>query len=172
MANLIRRRQESEMAPAAAAGRFNPLQMMRDLLGFDPFQTMLAIPPALERPAIFVPDFEVKETPEAYVFKADLPGVRDEDLDISITRNRIVISGKREAEARNENDTFYAYERSYGSFTRAFTLPEGADTDNVRAELKDGVLTLTVPKKPEQQPKKVEVKPQQPQGQKQPQAKA
>jgi HSP20 family protein len=162
MANLIRRRQEGELVPALTAGRLNPMQLVRDMLGFDPFQAMLAIPPAFEgRQVMFVPDFEVKETPESYIFKADLPGVEEQDLDISLTRNRLVVSGKREAEERNEGETFYAYERSYGSFTRAFTLPEGADADNVRADLKDGVLTLEVPKRPEQQPKKIEVKAQQ-----------
>lgn len=164
MANLIRRRQESEAAPALSSSRFNPFQMMRDMLGFDPFQSMLAIPPAFEAGQIaFMPDFEIKETPEAYVFKADLPGVQESDLDIALTKNRLVVSGKRESESRNEGETYYACERSYGSFTRAFTLPEGVDADNVRADLSNGVLTMTVPKKPEQQPKKIELKPGQPQ---------
>lgn len=163
MANLIRRRRESELMPSLGAGRFHPLQMVRDMLGFDPFQAMLALPSAFEpRETLFAPDFEVKETPEAYIFKADIPGVKEEDLDISMTRNRVVVSGKREAEATQEGETYYTCERSYGSFTRGFTLPEGVDTDNVRADLKDGVLTMTVPKKPEQQAKKVEIKTGQP----------
>lgn len=182
MANLIHRRSESEPVPSLAR---NPLQLMRNLLRLDPFQAMAAVPTALEaQEAMFVPDFEVKETPDAYIFKADLPGVSQGDLDISIADNRLVVSGRREAEAREESDRFFAYERAYGSFTRAFTLPDGVDTDNVRAELKDGVLTLTVPKRPEKQPKKIEVKPgqeqqarppQQPQSQQQqqqPKAKA
>jgi HSP20 family protein len=171
MANLVRRGSESELVPSLAR---NPLQLIRDLLRFDPFQAMAAVPAALEaQEAMFVPDFEVKETPEAYVFKADLPGVSQEELDISIADDRLVVSGKREAEAREEGDRFFAYERAYGSFTRAFTLPEGIDSDNVRAELKDGVLTLTIPKRPEKQPKKIEVKPgqeQQPRPPQQPQS--
>jgi HSP20 family protein len=59
--------------------------------------------------------------------------------------------------SREEGTNFFAYERSYGSFTRSFTLPEAADLDHVKAELKDGVLTLVLPKKPEMQPKRIQV---------------
>ena len=68
------------------------------------------------------------------------------------------LQGKREAERKEETETFFTYERSYGSFTRAFTLPEGVDTEHMHADLKDGVLHLVLPKKPEMQPKKIEVK--------------
>lgn len=156
MANLVRRQSQTQPVPQASA---SPAQLMRDLLRFDPFQTIAFLPQALERQgALFVPDFEVRETPEAYIFKADLPGVGEEDLDITIDGNRLVVSGRREAEARNESDRFFAYERTYGTFTRTFTLPEGVDTDSVRADLDRGVLTLTIPKRPERQPKKVDVK--------------
>jgi HSP20 family protein len=154
MANLIRRGAPSELMP----GRFDPAQMVRDLMRFDPFQAMARMAPALEQQlARFVPDFEVKETPEGYVFKADLPGVSLDDLDITVSGNRLLVSGRREAEARDEKDTYYAYERAYGEFSRAFTLPDDADVDSVRAELTNGVLTLNIPKRPEQQPKKVNV---------------
>lgn len=66
-------------------------------------------------------------------------------------------SGKRESEKTEKGDTYYTSERSYGSFTRAFTLPEGVDPSHIKAELKEGVLTLSVPKKPESQPKKIAV---------------
>jgi hypothetical protein len=103
-------------------------------------------------------------------FKADLPGVADEDLEISLAGNRLTVSGRREAEARNDNDRFYAYERVYGNFSRTFTLPEQIDTERVTAALDAGVLTIEVPKKPEAQPKKIAVgqqpsQPQRPQGQ-------
>jgi HSP20 family protein len=72
--------------------------------------------------------------------------------------NRLSVSGKREPEQVAESDTFYASERSYGSFTRTFTLPEGANLDQVRADLKDGVLTLQVPKNAEVQPRRAPIK--------------
>lgn len=77
---------------------------------------------------------------------------------MTMTGNRLTISGKREEEKEERGDTYYACERTYGSFSRAFTLPEGADMEHVQADLKASVLTIAVPKKPEVQPKKVAVK--------------
>jgi len=107
---------------------------------------------------VFSPRFEVKETEHSYVFKADLPGIDEKDLDISLTGNRLTVSGKRESEERQENERFYAYERSYGTFSRSFTLPEGADIDHADADLKSGVLTISLPKRPEHQPRKISLK--------------
>ena len=70
----------------------------------------------------------------------------------------MTISGKREEEARTGDETFYTFERVHGSFTRSFTLPEGIEPEGVQAQLRDGVLSLTVPKKPEVKARKVEVK--------------
>ncbi len=150
MANLIRRNN-----PGTAMSRFtDPFEMMRDLMRWDPFAEL-----GTGRPeAGFVPSFEVKETKEGYLFKADLPGIRDEDLEISLTGNRLTVSGKREEEHRDEEDRYYAYERSYGSFSRSFTLPEGVDVDHAEAGLNQGVLTVNIPKKPEVKPRKIEVK--------------
>jgi HSP20 family protein len=88
----------------------------------------------------------VKETKESFVFKADLPGIKEQDLEVTVAGNRLTVAGKREAEKEEKNETVYAYERSFGSFTRSFTLPEQADTDHIKAELKNGELTLVVPK--------------------------
>ena len=154
MANLIRRNQTQE--PATTGGNnWDPFRLMRDMLRWDPYRELDTVFTASER--AFAPTFEVAETKDAYVFRADLPGVKESDLDISLTGNRLAISGRREQERHEQGDTFYASERSYGSFTRAFTLPEGIDGDNVSADLKNGVLTLSVPKKPEVQPRKVSI---------------
>jgi HSP20 family protein len=112
-----------------------------------------------EQPAHYTPNFEVKETKDGFVFKADVPGIKEKDLEITMTGNRLTISGKREAENDGNTDIYYARECSYGGFTRAFTLPEGTDGNNdIRAELNQGVLTLLLPKKPELQPRRIEVK--------------
>ena len=151
MANIIRRR---EGAPAA----WDPFRMMRELMQWDPFKAeSLQYGQYGQDEGRFLPAFEVKENKDSYLFKADLPGVKEDDLDISLVSNRLTISGKREAEKRDEGETWYAYEREYGSFTRSFTLPEGVDPEHVRAELKNGVLHLVIPKKPEVQPKKIQV---------------
>ncbi len=125
---------------------------------WDPFETMTQLLGTRGREtSAFVPAFEVKETQDAFIFKADLPGVQEKDLDISLTGGRLVVSGKRETERRDENERYFAYERSFGSFSRAFTLPEGVDADHISAELKDGVLHLVLPKLPEVQPKRIQV---------------
>ena len=125
---------------------------MRDVLRWDPFRELEAAPAGDY--GLFSPSFDVKENKDGYVFRADLPGVREEDLDISLTGNRLTISGKREQEKHEQGDTYYASERSYGSFSRAFTLPDGTDGENVKADLKNGVLQVIVPKKPEVQPRR------------------
>ncbi|HET6410808.1 MAG TPA: Hsp20/alpha crystallin family protein [Anaeromyxobacter sp.] len=151
MANLIRRGSPS----AVLAPRLpDPFEMMRDLLRWDPFAEFGSPRGELA----FAPSFEVKETKDAYLFKADLPGIAEGDLDIALTGNRLTVSGKREEEKKEEDDRYYAFERSYGSFSRSFTLPEGVDVDHAEAGLSQGVLTVSIPKKPEAKPKKIEVK--------------
>ena len=152
MAKLVVRRNVGDPhLPSTEAERF---RWMR----WDPFHAMAPFWPE-EQPARFAPDFEVKETKEGFVFEADVPGIKEKDLEIIMTGNRLTITGKREAEMEEGTDTYYACERSYGSFTRAFTLPEGTyGGERIRAELNEGVLTLVLPKKPELQPKRIEVK--------------
>jgi HSP20 family protein len=79
------------------------------------------------------PAFEVKETKEAFVFKADVPGIKEQDVEVNVAGNRLTITGKREAEKEDRGDTFYTYERSHGSFSRTFTLPDQTDGEHVRA---------------------------------------
>jgi HSP20 family protein len=151
-------RKENENKPTRVTpteARRDPFRMMRDWMGWDPFAELA--PFTLHEPATFLPTFEVKETKEGYVFKADVPGVKEADLDITVTGNRLTVSGKRDAEKQEQTDTYYTYERSYGTFTRAFTLPEGVDMASVHADLKDGVLTLAINKTPEAQPKKIAI---------------
>jgi HSP20 family protein len=137
---------------------WSPMRAMRDLLRWDPFREMapFAALPDLA-PAAFSPSFEVTENKDAFLFKADVPGIKREDLEITTTGNRLQISGKRDNEHETKNDTIYTYERQYGSFCRSFTLPDGADLEHARSELKDGVLTLAVPKKPGAQAKKIAI---------------
>jgi HSP20 family protein len=133
---------------------WDPFRAMRDLMRWDPFREMA---PMMAAEREWMPAFEVREDKDAFHFKADLPGIKREDVDVSLTGNRLVIAGKREAEKEAKEDTFYAYERSYGSFKRIFTLPEGIDADHVTSELENGVLTLVVPKKAEALAKKIPV---------------
>lgn len=152
MANLARRRREWEPDQLF---RMDPFRTFRDLLRWDPFGDVDVSPRAGE--AMFVPDVELKECPDQLVLKADLPGMREEDIDVSIVGNRLTISGRREEEKRREEEQYFAYERQYGSFSRSFVLPETYDQDRVQAEMKDGVLTVTVPKRPGAQARHIPV---------------
>jgi HSP20 family protein len=149
---------QSESKPTAPVQRaLDPWRVMRSLLAWDPFSEMAPFPAGDDRALAVTPPFDVKETKEAYEFKADVPGIQDKDLEVTLTGNRLTVSGKRESEKEDKSDRYYAYERSYGSFTRSFTLPDGADADKLRASLEKGVLAITVPKRPEVQAKKIAV---------------
>lgn len=154
----IRRQNGDRPTTTASEQTWDPWRTMRALLSWDPFREMAVVPSLEDRPFALAHSFDVKETKDAYLFKADVPGIQDKDLEVTVTGNRLTISGKREADKEEKSDRYYTYERSYGSFTRSFTLPEGADLDALRASLEHGVLTITVPKKPEVQPKKIAVK--------------
>lgn len=154
MAELIRRGQDIGFP---TRGMWDPFRLFREMLRYDPFRGMLSTE-APEMVQGFIPDFDIKETKDNYVFKADLPGIQEKDLDISITGNRLTIKGKRESEEVSEGESYYCAERSYGSFSRTFGLPDDADPDKAQVELKHGVLNLSIPKKPEAKPKKIEVR--------------
>lgn len=126
--------------------RLDPFGAFREFMRWDPFWEIAPLA-SMDRINEFDAPFEVKETKEGYLFKADVPGIKENDLTINLTGNRLTVSGKREEEKKHETETFFSYERSYGSFTRSFTLPEGIDGDKVHANLKDGVLAILVPKK-------------------------
>ena len=154
MANLIKR----ESRDIARAGRpeqqLDPFRMMDALLRWDPFGSDWN---GFGRSLEFVPRFDVKEIKDAYVISADLPGVKDEELNVSLSGNLLTVSGKREEEQREEGESYYAIERSQGSFARSFTMPDGVDSEGVTADLKQGVLTVRVPKKPDAQPKRIAI---------------
>ncbi|KAF5201361.1 17.3 kDa class I heat shock protein [Thalictrum thalictroides] len=97
-----------------------------------------------------------KETPEAHVFKADLPGLKKEEVKVEVEEGKVLqISGERSKETEEKNDKWHRVERSSGKFFRRFKLPENAKVDEVKATMENGVLTVTVPK---QEIKKPEVK--------------
>lgn len=157
MLNLARR--DSSPMNWTPSG-WNPLRLMEGLLNWDPFTSMVPTSAAAGA-AVFLPQFDVHETKDSYVFTADLPGVKEEDLEITFTGNQLLVSGKRDAVELPESEygRYHLCERTYGRFSRAFTLPEGVNGDQVNAHLRDGVLTLTVGKLPEVQPRRIQLNP-------------
>jgi len=145
--SLVTRNGNGSNAPVRYVAR-DPFQVARELLSWDPFFSG-------RQASAFVPAFEVKETNEAFVLKADVPGVAEADIDIAVHNSVLTVSGTRHAEERKEGDSFALYERQYGSFSRSFALPEAADGDRVEAKLANGVLGLTIWKKAEAKPRKI-----------------
>lgn len=94
----------------------------------------------------FVPAVNTREDDDAYYIELDLPGVKKEDVEISVDKNILTIKGKREVKDEEEKNDYYRIESAYGTFARSFTLPEKVDSENISASSKDGVVEITIPK--------------------------
>jgi len=94
----------------------------------------------------FIPSVNTREGKEAYHIDVDLPGVKKEDVEISVDKNILTIKGKRETRSEVKEDDYYRVESAYGTFQRSFTLPEKVDVENIRAASEDGVLEIIIPK--------------------------
>ncbi len=106
---------------------------------------------------LWEPLVDIYETNEDIVVKAEIPGMKKEDIEISITDNVLTIKGEKKQERKMQNEDYHRIECSYGTFQRSFSLPKAIKPDNVTASYKDGVLTITVPKAEEVKPKKIQI---------------
>ena len=107
---------------------------------------------------MLVPHIEVEQRGGDLVVRADLPGLKAEDINVSVDRGRLTISGERRQENREEREGFIRSEISYGTFYRTIPLPEGADENRVAATFRNGVLEITIPLSEREQGRKVQVK--------------
>jgi HSP20 family protein len=125
-------------------------RLSRDLDGF------LGAPTASSNVS-YIPAVDIREEKDHYLVSADLPGVRPEDIEITAEKGVLTLRGERKSERRDEAAGYERLERVTGSFVRRFTLPENVQADAIKAKFNHGVLTVTLPKQPEVQPKKVVV---------------
>ena len=105
----------------------------------------------------FVPPVDILEEKDAIYMKAELPGVKPDEVQLHVENNILTISGERKFDKEEKKEGYHRIERSYGTFTRSFALPNNVQGDQVTANMADGVLTVKVPKKAEVQPKRIAV---------------
>jgi HSP20 family protein len=131
--------------------------------GFPSLRRMFDMEPSWRQESSFsfaAPAVDITEDDKAYKIAAELPGMSEKDIDVSITGDMLVLKGEKRQEREEKEKNRYLAERSYGAFQRNFVLPDGIDRDKIAAEFSKGVLTLTLPKTPDlqKQQKKIEVK--------------
>lgn len=107
--------------------------------------------------AEWAPAVDIKEESDKFVLQADLPGVKPEDIDISMENGVLTIKGEKKTETKNEKEGYKRVERTYGSFYRRFSLPDTANPDGISAKSNNGVLEIVIPKREAVQPKKINV---------------
>lgn len=110
------------------------------------------------RKEIGFPTVDISETPQQYDIRAEIPGMKKEDVKVSVNKNVLTLSGEKEEEKKAEDKKYHRMESYYGSFQRSFVLPDGIKTEKVTADFKDGVLTVVVPKNEEAKEKTVDIK--------------
>src|SRR6478735_1254047 len=130
----------------------------------DPFQGFQALQDSMDRffstPTTnrpWVPAVDIRETENELVLKADIPGMKFEDIDVRLENGTLTLRGERKFEATKDEGGWHRVERSYGSFERVFTLPETVNPEGVTADYKNGTLTVTLPKKEIAKPRQVKV---------------
>ena len=139
---------------------------------FDRFSTGFGLPsfgrwfdfepafPTLTATQFSVPAVDVTEDEKAYKITAELPGIEDKDLEVTVSGDLLTVKGEKRAEKEEKGTNFYVSERSFGTFQRSFALPEGVDRNGIGAAFAKGVLTVTLPKtvQAQKEQKKIEVK--------------
>ena len=105
----------------------------------------------------WAPPVDIYEDGDNLVLKAELPGINPDEVEIRVENNTLYLKGERKFEKEVKEQSYHRVERTYGTFTRSFSLPNSVDPDKVVASYKDGVLTLTMPKKEEAKPKTIKI---------------
>jgi len=107
--------------------------------------------------ALWAPAVDVSETDDAIVFRAELPGLGDQDVDVQVSENVLTLRGERRFQGDEKTERYHRVERAYGTFSRSFSLPATIERDQIAAEFSRGVLTVTVPKREETKPRQIKI---------------
>jgi HSP20 family protein len=138
--------------------RYNPFadyEPFPALKAFEQTMGRLFTEPSGGRP--WVPPVDIVENENELVVKADIPDMKFEDIDVRMENGTLTLRGERKFEKKSENGGYHRIERSYGTFERSFTLPDSVDAEHVKADYKNGSLTVTLPKKELAKPRQVKV---------------
>lgn len=140
---------------APVANQWNPFREFEDRFG----RVFAGLPVDPEwNVGAFSPAIDVHEDENQYTITADLPGVKKEDLTLTVIDNVVTIKGERKQAAEKKEKGYHRIERSYGSFSRGFQIPGGVDADKVEAKFEHGVLSISLPKPEAAKPRNIEVK--------------
>ena len=143
-----------------AVVRFEPfreLAALQNEMGRWMGQMMGGQTTSTENGTTWLPAVDVRETDKDLVLSFDLPGIKEDDIDVELDDNVLTVTGRREREEKESGDRFYRYERRFGTFTRSITLPTGVDENSISADYTNGVLEVHVPKPEEPKPKRIQV---------------
>jgi HSP20 family protein len=143
------------LAPERGSRKFatmDPFSRLFERLGaFAPFEDNVPL-------STWTPACDIYETDKDIVLKVEIPGIKKEDVKVSLENNMLMIHGERKFEEETKRENYHRVERDYGEFLRSFTLPPFIEPNKIFAEFKDGLLTVMLPKREEAKPKLIEVK--------------
>ncbi|MFQ6113363.1 MAG: Hsp20/alpha crystallin family protein [bacterium] len=136
------------------------------LVKWRPFESLVNLDPFFEdvfdrnfpvRTATFEPRIDVKETNKEYVLSAELPGLNKDDFKLTLENDVLTLEGEKKYEHEEKDENYYRAERSYGAFKRSFRLTNEVERDKIKADYKNGVLSITIPKAKSAQPKAIDI---------------
>lgn len=136
------------------------------LIRWNPFRTLASLPLEVERffedfglsnDTVWVPSVDVTETDDAYELKAELPGLKKEDIHVSVEDNVLCLKGEKKQESESKTKSVHRIERMYGKFERSFRLPNGVKANEIKAKYENGILTVRLPKSEEAKRKEIPV---------------
>jgi len=136
---------------------FSDMVQLRDEIGRW-FEGITERDKSTRKSTVWAPDVDIKETDKEILIKADLPGMKMEDIDVSVDEDQLVIKGERKEEKEEKDKDYVRVERNYGSFYRSFSIGVPVKSDQVGATYKNGVLEITLPKSEAKKPKKIAIK--------------